>query len=151
VHLYSRLKTPGQAAKIRKEPNALIFEEIPATVFPKLFSDDEFENIREKCNDLAPSTNDRWDNRTVLDASPAYDGKPESTIEQSFKHIAKHLVAMWGSEACALYIQRLIVCDRRGKQGFPPHVMEDLIMLDHLNDELCKQKQIELAKKKEKP
>jgi hypothetical protein len=149
VHLYSRLQEIRPLETSAETSGALVFEQIPDTVFPRLFSDDEFEDIRHKYSGVARAQNDRWDNRTPLDAAPPYDGKPEATIEQKFPHIAKHLVAMWGSEACALYLQRLIIADREGKQGFPPHVLQDLVMLDAVNDMVMDQKRMELAAKME--
>jgi hypothetical protein len=41
---------------------------------------------------------------------------------------------LWGSEACALYIQRLIISDRTTRDGFPPDVVGDLLLLHGLNN-----------------
>jgi hypothetical protein len=126
--------------KPAKQSPVLVFEEIPPTVFPALFSDEEFDEVHLNRSDIVPAKQENWDNRQLMAMPPPYDGKPESTIEQRFPHIAKHLIAMWGSEACALYLKRLMIADRAGKQGFPAYVMEDLIMLDQINDFLLRQK-----------
>jgi len=41
---------------------------------------------------------------------------------------------VWPSEACAAYLTSLIVTERETRQGFPPDVIEDLLMLHSIND-----------------
>src|SRR4051812_26553555 len=113
-----------------------------ATEFPKLLTDGEFDAARDQQKALEHV--EYRDRKAVLESRPLADGKPESTIEQRFKHVSNHLIAMWGSEACSLYIKRLLVSDRIDRQGFPPDVIEDLILLDRLNDAVLRNKQVAL-------
>jgi hypothetical protein len=41
---------------------------------------------------------------------------------------------VWPSEACAAYLTSLIVTKRETRQGFPPEVIDDLLMLHSMND-----------------
>jgi hypothetical protein len=61
------------------------------------------------------------------------DGRPESTIEQGHEHIAKSLISLWPSEACAVYLQRLLQSDRTAKEKLPRDVTDDLLMLHAIN------------------
>jgi len=103
------------------------------TGLPSLLSDEEIDDLLLQRN----QSQIQLDNMGKT-ASAASDGLPESTIEQRFAHVAKRLVAMWPSEACALYISKLVVPDRVGRQGFPQEVMDDLMMLYQMNDMLCR-------------
>ena len=82
---------------------------------------------------------DRLDNKAIIATALTTDGLPESTIEQRFAHVSQHLVAMWPSEACALYIQRLVISDRGVRQGFPQDVIDDLLMLYQINEMRCRE------------
>ena len=109
-----------------------------STEFPAILSDEEFEALQKQRARLE---------RTKLNAAAGTDdqrpttpsdGRPESTIEQRFPHVAKMLVAMWPSEAFALYLKRMVVADRETRAGFPRDVIEDLLMLDQLNEMLLR-------------
>jgi hypothetical protein len=117
------------------------YEDIPRTDFPTLFTDQEFEGAKQQRIISERSVQDRWDNRAELARPRKTDGLPESTIEQRFSHVAKHLVGMWGSEVCALYLKRLLIADREGRDGFPLEVIEDLLLLDQLNSMLFTSRQ----------
>jgi hypothetical protein len=104
-----------------------------STELPKLFSDDEFERLL-KARQKAPLEHDRLDNPGVRPLDQMSDGLPESSIEQQFPHVAQKLIVLWPSEACALYINDLIVNRRDARQGFPKDVIEDLLMLHSIND-----------------
>ena len=99
---------------------------------PTLFSDEEFANVHQQLHTCESSSNE-LEKAHVHQHAPG-DGLPESTIEQRFPHIARQLVAMWGSEACAMLISRLVVSDRLDRKGFPREVIDDLMMLYELND-----------------
>jgi hypothetical protein len=106
---------------------------------PKIVSDEEFAKLleeREQAERLR--TRDKWDTAAINVISEPSDGLPESTIEQKFPHVAQHLVAMWPSEACRMYLHKLIVSEREIRQGFPPVVIEDLLMLSEINDRLLR-------------
>ena len=109
------------------------FEDIPRTDFPALFSDQEFEGAKRKREAVEPALNNPWDNRSAAPQPCKTDGLPESTLEQRFAHVVKPLVAVWGSEVCALYLKRLLIADREGRDGFPPAVIEDLLLLYQIN------------------
>jgi hypothetical protein len=120
---------------------------------PKLFSDEEFieQRLLRERRELADRRAEEQraeekraeerrakGERRVLfpHGRRSTDGLPESTIEQKFPHIAKKLTLAWRSEACAAYLSSLTVADRPGRQGFPPEVMEDLMMLHEINEML---------------
>jgi hypothetical protein len=105
---------------------------------PKILSDDEFEKLLQAREKATRAENDRWDNSGVRPVHQASDGLPECCIEQQFPHIAKKLTVVWPSEACALYIADLIVNTRGSRQGFPPEILEDLLMLHEINDMLVR-------------
>lgn len=108
---------------------------------PKIVSDEEFERMlqeREKAQRALRSDLDRWDNAGTAPLRPPGDGLPESTIEQQFPQIAKKLAMVWPSEACASYLASLLVSDRETRRGFPPEVVEDLLMLHAMNEMLMR-------------
>ena len=109
--------------------------------FPPLFSDEEFENLQQRRNDVPSPEQDRVEHQAVVAPRPTTDGRPESTIEQRFTHVSQQLVAMWPSEACAMYIQRLVISDRGSRQGFPQDVVDDLMMLYQINEMLYRKSQ----------
>lgn len=84
------------------------------------------------------SANDIQDEGRIRPERQPTDGLPESTMEQKFPHIAQKLTVLWGSEACALYINNLAIVDRGGRQGFPVELLEDLMMLSEINAILTK-------------
>ena len=104
--------------------------------FPAILSDEEFEAAREQREQIVRARFNSIDVKDTQRPQTPDDGRPESSIEQRFPHIAKMLVAMWPSEAFALYVKRMIVADRETRAGFPRDVLEDLMMLDALNDML---------------
>jgi len=106
--------------------------------FPALFSDDEFDELHQQRIQAERSEHDRMDNAGIRLKPTPTDGLPESTIEQRFKHVAKQLVAMWPSEACAMFIKNLVISDRGTRQGFPQDVVDDLMMLYQINEMHCK-------------
>jgi hypothetical protein len=105
------------------------------TGLPEILTDDEFERRVKERETLLRSEHDRWDNSGVISRQrrPG-DGLPESTIEQLFPRIAEKLTVVWPSEACEMYIASLLVNKRETRQGFPPEVVEDLLMLHSIND-----------------
>jgi hypothetical protein len=105
---------------------------------PEIISDEEFERRLKDRDKALRSGYDRWDNSGRLSQFRPSDGLPESTIEQSFPRIAEKLIVVWPSEACAVYLTSLIVNKRETRQGFPPEVVEDLLMLHAINDMLVR-------------
>lgn len=104
--------------------------------FPAILSDEEFEALRKQREQAAHV---RLDSTDVADLQPVPargDGRPESTIEQRFPHVAKMLVAMWPSDAFALYVKRMMVADRETRAGFPREVIDDLLLLEAINETL---------------
>ena len=104
--------------------------------FPAILSDEEFEAARVKREQVVRARLNSTDITDTHRPLTPNDGRPESTIEQRFPHVAKMLVAMWPSAAFALYVKRMVVADRETRAGFPRDVIEDLMMLDSLNDML---------------
>ena len=108
---------------------------------PEILSDEEFARMLDQRTTAARAIRtdqERWDNSTLIPPTRPSDGRPESTIEQNFPRIAQKLVLMWPSEACAIYLTDLIVNKRETRQGFPPEVLEDLLMLHSMNDMLLR-------------
>ena len=105
---------------------------------PQIISDEEFSRLlqeREKAQRALRTEHDRWDNAGVISRGhQPSDGLPESTIEQNFPRIAQKLLVLWPSEACAMYLTSILVNTREARQGFPPKVVEDLLMLHAIND-----------------
>lgn len=56
-----------------------------------------------------------------------------SALEQQFPRIAFRLVELWENVACGDYLRSLLMDDRGDRQGFPPDVMNDLILLDSIH------------------
>jgi hypothetical protein len=111
--------------------------------FSDIFSDDEFERLlqeRHKAERALSTDQAGWDRSGRVPPHRPGDGLPESTIEQHFPQIAKQLILVWPSEACAVYLNNLIVT-RRPRQGFPPEVLDDLLMLHSMNDMLLRSMQ----------
>jgi len=105
---------------------------------PGILSDEEFARMLEERDAAAralSTTQDQWKRTSAINpARQPSDGLPESTIEQKFPRIAQKLAVVWPSEACALYLTSLIVNERESRQGFPPEVLDDLLMLHSMND-----------------
>jgi hypothetical protein len=104
---------------------------------PEILSDEEFARMlqeRDKDSHALSTTRDQWNKSARIPVRQPSDGLPESTIEQHFPRIAQKLVLVWPSEACAIYLTSLIVNEREARQGFPPEVLDDLLMLHSMND-----------------
>ena len=108
---------------------------------PKLFSDEEFKaqrelrerrELQERREVPERRTEERRKEFLQLGRAPN-DGRPESTLEQRFPHLAKKLTGLWASEPCAIFLSSLMISDRPDRQGFPYDVLEDLIMLTEIN------------------
>lgn len=54
---------------------------------------------------------------------------PLSAIEARYPHIVKGLCDCWGKPACQDYLADLVFDRRGGRQGFPPDVSAELILL----------------------
>ena len=100
---------------------------------PKIFSDDEFAAAMKLQSD-GQLQHDRWNPAGVRPPTPPTDGKPECSLEQSFPHICRKLVSLWGTDVCALYMKELIVSNRDTRKGFPLDIVEDLLMLYVINE-----------------
>ena len=104
---------------------------------PEILSDEEFARMlqeRDKDAHALSTTRDQWNHSARIPVRQPSDGLPESTIEQHFPRIAQKLVLVWPSEACTIYLTSLIVNEREVRQGFPPEVLDDLLMLHSMND-----------------
>ena len=111
--------------------------------FPDILPDDEFERRlqeRRKAERALSTGQAGWDHSERVPPHHPSDGLPESTIEQRFPQIAKKLILVWPSEACAAYLNNLIVT-KRPREGFPPEVLDDLLMLYSMNDMLLRSMQ----------
>ena len=105
---------------------------------PQIISDDEFDRLLDKRRHVQCSDHERWDNSAVFPGYEPSDGLPECRIEQRFPRISEKLMVLWPSEACAVYINSLLVTNRQTRQGFPKGVVEDLLLLHAINDMLVR-------------
>lgn len=53
----------------------------------------------------------------------------ESETEKQFPRVARDLVARWRTKEFEPYTYRLIIDDRGSRKGFPPEVLDELLML----------------------
>jgi hypothetical protein len=86
--------------------------------YPPLFSDDEIERRR------TPRPEGR---------SPAYD--PWPPLEAKFPRIAETIRDLWGSARLDRYLDQLLIDDRGNRNGFPPEVVEALLVLSRRHSE----------------
>ena len=86
--------------------------------YPQLMSDEEIERLRTPLPDHRPLELDPW---PVLDAK--------------FPRIAQAIRELWGRSELDRYLDGLIIDDRGGRHGFPPEVVEALLMLSRLHRE----------------
>lgn len=56
-----------------------------------------------------------------------------SELEQQFPRIVMRLVELWHHASCSEYLRSLLIDERGDRQGFPPEVINDLIMLDDIH------------------
>jgi hypothetical protein len=56
-----------------------------------------------------------------------------SHLEQKFPRIVMRMVELWHSGACRNYLHSLLLDERGDRQGFPPEVMDELILLDRIH------------------
>ncbi len=101
---------------------------------PKIMSDEEFAALVKQREQFDRPEHERWNSAGPRQHSMPTDGKPESTLEQHFPRVAQKLTAVWRSETCAIYLKDLMVTERDTRQGFPPDVLEDLLMLYLINE-----------------
>ena len=59
-------------------------------------------------------------------------GAELSAIEEKYPRIAKALCELWGKNGCSPYLLSLVFDERGGRQGFPPDVGAELLMLQGL-------------------
>jgi hypothetical protein len=90
----------------------------PNLSFPPLFSDEEIERRRTPLPDR------------VL---PSYD--PWPPLEAKYPRIAETVRDLWGKPELDRYLDRLLIDERGGRQGFPPEVLEALLALSRQHGE----------------
>jgi len=107
---------------------------------PQILSDEEFAALLKQREQFDRPEHERWNSAGARPSQPQTDGRPESTLEQKFPHIAQKLVSVWPSEACALYLNDLVVSEpqRNSRKGFPADIIEDFLMLYAINERLMR-------------
>jgi len=113
---------------------------MPQDELPQILSDEEFAALLKQREQFDRPEHERWNNAGPRSQPVTTDGKPESSLEQQFPHIAQKLTSVWPSEACALYLKELVVTERNTRQGFPADVVEDLLMLYAINEILLRRR-----------
>jgi hypothetical protein len=116
--------------------------------FPSLLSDEEFEDLKLRRYQGERPEHDQLDNKGIRAKSAPTDGLPESTIEQRFARVSQQLAEMWPSDACASYINGLVISDRAERQGFPQEVIDDLMMLYQINEMRCREIAVNVQRSK---
>ena len=65
------------------------------------------------------------------------DDAYQSALEQQFPRILEMIVALWSDIGLRPYFDKLVLDDRAGegpaRQGFPPEVMEEIMLLASVN------------------
>ncbi len=56
-----------------------------------------------------------------------------SEVEKRFPHVARNITLMWGCPEFIDYINKLIVDDRGGRQGFQTEVLDEMLFLHRLH------------------
>src|SRR5271154_2966312 len=78
---------------------------------------------------LAPHEFEAWITSLPSDARPY-------SLAARFEHIARKIALMWNDETALFkYMGELLVDQRGGRQGFPPHVALELMRLNRLVNE----------------
>jgi hypothetical protein len=96
------------------------------TALPTLFDADEIERSIPNNEILRPHA-----------AHGATDPDPRHPLERDFPRVMKGIVTLWGTDMCAEYLRSLVMMKPGEKrQGFPMHLVEDLLLLDRCNSEL---------------
>lgn len=57
-------------------------------------------------------------------------------LEQRFPRIFARITELWGRPALDSYLDDLLLCDRDGRQGFPPDIAMELFRLTSAHDAL---------------
>ena len=105
---------------------------------PQILSDEEFAALLKQREQYDRPEHERWNTAGKRPPPPQTDGRPESTLEQQFPHIAQKLTCVWPSEACAQYLSDLMVTERNTRKGFPADIVEDFLMLFAINEILMR-------------
>ena len=71
--------------------------------------------------------------KPVAGALPAVLQTP---LEKFFPHILNAIQAMWGYPELNVYLTKLTLDNRGGREGFPPEVWEDLYLLMRLHHDV---------------
>lgn len=87
----------------------------------------------------------RFDSNDVAYSRKAFSSPPaladradpyQTTLERDFQRVLIAIQAMWGYPELNAYFHKLTMCDRRGREGFPPDVWEDIHLLWSLHQTL---------------
>jgi len=65
------------------------------------------------------------------------EDRDQSELEKQFPRILANIVGLWSDIGLRPYFDRLVIDDRAGggaaRQGFPPEVMEEIMLLASVN------------------
>jgi hypothetical protein len=87
-----------------------------------------FPEIRLQLVEAPPPAPANDSKARVLNVRAAIEGHP---------HLLQPLNALWGHPEFDRYVNRLIVDERGGRQGFSAEVVEELLFLAQLNHHFC--------------
>ena len=57
-------------------------------------------------------------------------------LEARYSRVFNKIMGMWGTDALEAYFSELIMDKRGGRQGFPPEVAADIILLSRLHSRI---------------
>ena len=60
----------------------------------------------------------------------------QTPLERFFPHILNAIQAMWGYRELNIYLTKLTIDNRGGREGFPPEVWEDLYLVMRLHHDV---------------
>jgi hypothetical protein len=90
--------------------------------FPKLFSFDQIDEAIPH-----DPTVDRAE-----PPRPVVDPDERHPLERQFPHVVDRIVGLWNTPMCDEYLQSLLLMGPgEFRQGFPPDMIEDLLLLDY--------------------
>jgi pSer/pThr/pTyr-binding forkhead associated (FHA) protein len=71
--------------------------------------------------------------RMQVDLRNYYEEFPNARLESDYPRIWNEISRRWGAADCEPYLHQLIHTERIGRQGFPLHIMSELLCLLHVH------------------
>lgn len=68
-----------------------------------------------------------------VDLRDYYREFPSARLESDYPRIWNEIIRQWSTASCESYLHQLIHTERIGRQGFPLHIMSELLCLLHVH------------------